>query len=384
LLDAIVGEVRKGRHCAAAGFVRMLCVRLPVDGAYCGLDVDIGLTLNTVGVDRRSGQRNGVIGVRAVMVTRFGGPEVLSVAQVLDPRAGPSEVVVTVSVADVLFLDTQLRRGWGQEYFAVRPPYIPGGGVAGTVTQLGPGVDHGWRGRRVVAPTPGGGYAEQAVAAGDSLVLVPDGLEMAEAAALLHDATTAFALLESTGVGPGEWVLVLAASGGLGILLVQLVRAAGARVIGATRGAAKLELVRSCGAERVIDYSLPGWEEKVRAVTGGRGPEVVFDGVGGQLGQQAFEIIANGGRFSAHGAPSGSFTPVDPEQARRRGITVRGIEQAQPNAQNRGRLIQRALREAVAGRIKPIIGQTFPLEKAAEAHAAIEARTVVGKTLLVV
>jgi NADPH:quinone reductase len=323
-----------------------------------------------------------VIGVRAVMVTRFGGPEVLSVAQVPDPRAGLSEVVVTVSVADILFLDTQLRRGWGQEYFSVRPPYIPGGGVAGTVTQLGPGVDPGWRGRRVVASTPAGGYAEQAVA--DSVVLVPDGLEMAEAAALLHDGATAFALLESTGVSAGEWVLVLAASGGLGILLVQLARAAGGRVIGATRGAAKLDLVRTWGAERVMDYSLPGWEEKVRAVTGGRGPEVVFDGVGGQLGQQAFAVIANGGRFSAHGAPSGSFTPIDPEQARGRDITVRGIEQAQLHAQDRRRLIQRALREAAAGRIKPVIGQTFALEKAAEAHAAIEARTVVGKTLLVV
>lgn len=95
--------------------------------------------------------------MRAVMVTRFGCPEVLSAKEVPDPSAGPGEVVVTVSVADTLFLDTQLRRGWGQEYFAVHPPYLPGAGVAGTVTQLGPGVDHDWRRRRVVAPTPGGG-----------------------------------------------------------------------------------------------------------------------------------------------------------------------------------------------------------------------------------
>jgi NADPH2:quinone reductase len=111
---------------------------------------------------------------------------------------------------------------------------------------------------------------------------------------------------------------------------------------------------------------------------------VVFDSVGGQLGRQAFEIIADGGRFSAHGAPSGGFTPVDPEQARRRGISVRGIEQAQLSDQDRRRLTHQALREAAAGRIKPIIGQTFPLEMAADAHAAIEARTVVGKTLLIV
>jgi NADPH2:quinone reductase len=257
--------------------------------------------------------------------------------------------------------------------------------VAGTVTWVGDGVDRGWIGRQVVAFTEGGGgYAEQVVAVADGLVLVPDGLDVGEAAALLHDGTTAFALLEGTGVSADEWVLVLAVGGGLGILLVQLARAAGARVIGAARGAAKMDLARTWGAEHVIDYSLPGWQKKVQAVTGGRGPQVVFDSVGGQLGRQAFEIIANGGRFSAHGAPSGGFTPIDSEQARRRGISVRGIEQAQLNGQDRQRLTQQALREAAAGRIKPIIGRTFPLEKAAEAHAAIEARTVVGKTLLVV
>jgi NADPH:quinone reductase len=326
-----------------------------------------------------------VIGVRAVMVTRFGGPEVLSAVQVPDPVARSGEVVVAVSVADTLFLDTQLRRGWGGEYFSVHPPYIPGDGVSGTVARVGEGVDRGWIGRRVVAFTEGGGgYAEQAVAVADRVVLVPNELDLAETAALLHDGTTAFALLEGTGVSADEWVLVLAAGGGLGILLVQLARAIGARVIGAARGAAKLDLARAWGAERVVDYSHPGWQQKVHAVTGGRGPQVVFDSVGGQLGRQAFEIIADGGRFSAHGAPSGGFTPVDPEQARRRGISVRGIEQAQLSAQDRRRLTHQALREAAVGRIKPIIGQTFPLEKAADAHAAIEARTVVGKTLLIV
>lgn len=222
------------------------------------------------------------------------------------------------------------------------------------------------------------------MAVADSLVVVPDGLDLPQAAALLHDGTTAFALLESVGLSAGEWVLVLAASGGLGILLVQLARAAGARVIGGARGVAKLDLARRWGSELVIDYSQPGWQAHIQAATGGQGPEVVFDGVGGQLGRQAFEIIANGGRFSAHGAPSGKFTPVDPDQAHRREVSVRGIEQAQLNDQDRQRLTQRALREAAVGRIKPIIGQTFPLEKAAEAHAAIEARTVMGKTLLVV
>jgi NADPH2:quinone reductase len=326
-----------------------------------------------------------VIGVRAVQVTRFGGPEVLVVTEVPDPIAGPGEVVVTVSVADTLFLDTQLRRGWGGEYFPVRPPYIPGGGVAGTVARAGKDVDRGWIGRRVVALTGGGGgYAEEALAGADNLVVVPEGLDLGEAAALLHDGRTAFALLESIGVRVGEWVLVVAAGGALGILLVQLARAAGARVIGAARGAPKLDLAKRWGAELVVDYSERSWGARVRAATGGRGPDVVFDGTGGQLGREAFEITATGGRFSAHGASSGGFTPIDPDEARRRQVNVSGIERAQLSNEDGQRLTQRALREAATGRISPIIGQTFPLEKAAEAHAAIEARTVVGKTLLVV
>lgn len=323
--------------------------------------------------------------MRVVQATRFGGPEVLVTSEVPDPVAGPGQVVVGVSVAPVLFLETQLRRGWGGEHFTVRPPYVPGVGVAGEVISIGEGVDPGWVGRRVVTDTgEGGGYAEQAVAPAEGLIAVPDGLGLPEAAALLHDGRTALRLAEVARIRPGEWVLVVAAGGGLGILLVQLAHAAGARVIGAARGQRKLDLVQALGADAVVDYSELGWPERVREATGGTGPDVVFDGVGGQIGRAAFEVTARGGRFSAHGAPSGGFAEIDPREAERRGVTVSGIEQVQLAPADAKRLAERALSEAVAGRIRPVIGQTFPLERAADAHAAIEARGVIGKTLLLI
>ncbi len=322
--------------------------------------------------------------MRMVQVTRFGGPEVLVTSEATDPVAGPGQVVVAVSVAPVLFLDTQLRSGWGAEHFPKKLPYVPGAGVAGQVASVGEGVDPGWVGRRVVTDTGEGGYAEQVVVPVEGLIPVPDGLGLPEAAALLHDGRTALGLLETTGVTAGEWVLVTAAGGGLGILLVQMAHAAGARVVGAAHGKRKMDLALEMGAEAVIDYAEPGWPERVREATGGAGPDVVFDGVGGQIGRAAFAITARGGRFSAHGAPSGGFAAIAPHEADQHGVTVRGIEQVQFAPEEGKRLVERALSEAAAGRIRPVIGQTFPLERAADAHAAIEAHGGVGKTLLVI
>jgi NADPH2:quinone reductase len=303
-----------------------------------------------------------------------------------DPVAAPGQVVVDVSAADVLFVETRIRRGGGGRYFDVTPPYVPGGGVAGRVRSVGEGVDPGWVGRPVVTSTAErGGYAEQVAVPSEGLIPVPDGVDLREAAALLHDGNTAFGLLEGTGIEAGEWVLVTAAGGGLGILLVQLARVAGARAIGAARGKRKLDLILELGADAAVDYSQPDWTERVREATGGAGPDVVFDGAGGQIGLAAFEATARGGRFSAHGAASGGFAAIDPQEAERRGVTVRGIEQVRGAAPEIARRrLERALAEAAAGRIRPVIGQTFPLERAADAHAAIESRDVLGKTLLVI
>ncbi|MEU1723706.1 zinc-binding dehydrogenase [Nonomuraea sp. NPDC005692] len=322
--------------------------------------------------------------MRVVQVTRFGGPEVLETRNVPDPVAGPGEVVVRVGFAEINFIETQLRRGFTPGPPLPELPYVPGAGVGGLVLSVGDDVDAGLVGRRVVTRTPGfgGGNAELVVARAADLIEVPDGLALADATALLVDGNTAVGLFANAAIRPGEWVLVQAAAGGLGSLLVQLARGAGARVVGAAGGAAKLAVVAGLGAEATVDYSRPGWTKEVLDATGGRGPDVVFDGVGGELGRQAFEVTARGGRFSVHGASSGSATTVDPAEADRRGVTVIGLEQLATLGQDGNERTVRALAEAAAGRLKAVVGRTFPLERAAEAHAAIEARAVNGKTLL--
>lgn len=325
--------------------------------------------------------------MRAIQVTRFGGPDVLVARDVPDPVAGPGEALISVIAADVIFLDTVIRSGRAAQFFPIEPPYVPGGGVGGRVVAAGDAVAADCIGRLVVAPTgaAGGtdGYAQLATAPADQLVMVPDGVDVTEATALVHDGATALALRARTGIEAGDRILVMGAAGGLGALLVQLALADGAHVIGAARGEAKLALIKALGAESV-DYSEAGWSKKVVELTGDAGPDAVFDGVGGELGRDAFLITAAGGRFSAHGAPSGSFAPIDPLEAERRQVTVRGIEQAQFQPGEHTQFIQRALDELAASRIRPVIGARFPLEQAAAAHAGIEARSVAGKTLLTV
>jgi NADPH:quinone reductase len=322
--------------------------------------------------------------MRVIQVERFGGPEVLVPVDVPDPVAGPGQAIVRVRAADVGFVETQIRAGGFGEFFTVHPPYVPGHGVVGEVTGVGEGVDGKWRGRRVAAYTGEqggrGGYAEQAVVDADALVPLPDGLGLLDAAALLHDGVTALRLIDVIGIRAGEQVLVTAAAGGMGLLLVQRARAGGARVIGAARGKRKLDLVAEQGADVVVDYSEPGWTDRVREATGGAGPGVVLDGAGGAIGRAALGVLARGGRFSAHGAPSGGFAAFDP--AERADATIKGIGDLMLSPEEMRQVLARALREAADGRLRPVVGQTFPLDHAADAHAAIEAREVVGRTLL--
>jgi NADPH2:quinone reductase len=326
--------------------------------------------------------------MRVIHVAQFGGPEVLVPVEVPDPIAGPAEAVIDVAAADVLFVDAMIRYGLATEFFPLRPPYIPGNGVAGTVISVGEDKDGSWIGRLVVARTGdnggSGGYVQRAVVAVDDLVPVPADLGLLEAASLLHDGATALGLVESFPIRSAEWVLVVGASGGLGAILVQLARAAGGRVIGAARGQAKLDLAREVGADLVVDDSDPDWPKEVLEATDGHGADLVFDNVGGPVGLAAFGAIAAGGRFSAHGAPAGGFSAIDPTEAARLGVTVRGIEQVQFSPSDLIRLTGEVLADAAEGLIRPIIGQTFPLGQAADAHRAIEARTVIGKTLLVI
>jgi NADPH2:quinone reductase len=321
--------------------------------------------------------------MRAVQVKEFGGPEVLVPVELPDPVPGPGEVVIDVAYVDTIFVETQVRTGWGREWFRVAPPYVPGGGVSGVVGALGAGVPGEWLGRRVTSYVTGS-YAERAVAAVSALTLVPDALDLRSAAALVHDGVTATGLLELTAVGPTDRVLVLGASGGMGTLLVQLAHEREARVIGVARGDAKLDLVRDLGADDVVDATRDDWVSAARKMLGGavEGADVVLDGVGGDLGAAALPLTADGGRFSAHGAASGGFSPLDTEEAARREIRLFGIADVQFSPADLRRFTSDVHAAAAAGRLRPVIGEVFPLGRAAQAHAAVEGRGLVGKVVL--
>ncbi len=311
--------------------------------------------------------------MRAVWLTRFGGPEVLVARDTPDPAPGPGQALVDVAYANVTFVETQVRAS-GAGPMRVTPPVIPGNGVGGVVVAVGADVDPGLVGTRVVSGTGGsGGYASRAVVDAAGVYPVPDGVALDTAVALLADGRTATMLVRAAEPKPGERVLVEAAGGGVGTLLVQLAKAAGAHVVAAAGGARKLDLARELGADEAVDYREPGWAARVG------GADVVFDGVGGEVARAAFGLLGRGGRMLSFGLASGTWAPVTAEDAVERGVT---LLRAAPTPDELRACTRSALAEAAAGRLRPVIGQRFPLERAADAHAAIESRATVGKTLL--
>ncbi len=322
--------------------------------------------------------------MRAIQVKAFGGPEVLQLVEVPEPEAGLGTVVIDTSIATVLWVETMIRRGDGPAYFGIEPPYTPGNGVAGVVSAVGAGVNEGWIGRDVVAHTGGGGgYAERVAVSVEGVAAIPTGLPASTAAALVHDGVTATSIFDRLAVGPHDRVLVVGASGGLGIVSIQLAHARGARVMATGRDRHKLERLRASGLPAAfVDSDDADWQARVRARFGE--VDVIVDNVGGTLGEAAFELLAARGRFSAHGTPSGRFATLDAGLVRERGADLITIGDVQLSIDARRRLTERALADAAEGRIRPLVGQSWPLERAAEAHAAIEGRTVIGTTQLTV
>ncbi len=314
--------------------------------------------------------------MQAIVVRELGPPEVLVAEEVDDPVAGPGEVVVRASVANVTFVETQLRAGRGP--FPVEPPYVPGNGVGGVVAAAGADVDPALVGRRVVTATGGaGGYAELAAVPAAGLFEVPDGVELADAVAVLADGRTATMLVDAISPVAGLRVLVEAAAGGVGTLSVQLLASAGAMVVGAVGGDRKLEVAQAAGAALVVDYSRPGWTDAVREQLGG--VDAVLDGVGGDLAAAAFELVEPGGSFVSFGLASGTWADLPDEL-----LAERGVQRVRPapTPDELRSLTERALRSLADGTLRPVVGQRFPLASAAAAHAAIESRATVGKTLL--
>jgi NADPH:quinone reductase len=321
--------------------------------------------------------------MKAIVIREFGPPEVLLATELPDPVAGPGQVLIDVAYANITFVETLIRAGRAPgTQMSPQLPMIPGNGVGGTVSAVGEGVGGEMLGRRVIASLGGnGGYAERVAADADALVEVPDVLALADAVALLADGRTALALTRQAEIAAGQTVLVEAAAGGVGSLLVQLARSVGARVVGATGGSDKVDVVRSLGVELAVDYDDPVWTERIRTEVGE--VDVALDGVGGELSRQAFGLVRAAGTFSSFGVASGDFSPVTDLEAAKRGVRlIRGGPRL--SSEQLRELVREALAEATAGRLRPLIGQTFALERAADAHAAIEARQTVGKTLLTV
>ncbi|WP_341718191.1 zinc-binding dehydrogenase [Micromonospora sp. FIMYZ51] len=315
--------------------------------------------------------------MRAVWLREFGGPETLVPGPAPDPVPGPGQVLVDVVHANITFVETQFRAtGFGPSTATL--PVIPGNGVGGVIGAVGPDVDPGLVGQRVVTSTGGSGaYAERVVVDAAAPVPVPDGLPLDQAVAVLADGRTALMLAEAAELRASDRVLIEAAAGGVGSLLVQLAAAAGTRVVGLAGGARKVALLPGLGAQVAVDYLEPGWPEQVRSAVDG--VDVVFDGVGGTVGRTAFELLAPGGRMLSFGLASGEWADIGDETAAGRGVT---LIRPTPTPQQLRAYTERALAQAAAGRLRAVIGQRFPLERAAEAHAAISSRATVGKTLL--
>jgi NADPH2:quinone reductase len=295
--------------------------------------------------------------VRAVWLREFGPPSVLVAGEAPEPVAGHGQVVIDVQYANITFVETQFRATGKGPYAGTPLPMVPGNGVGGTVD-----------GRRVIASTGGSGaYAERVAVDAEALFDVPDDLSLDHAVALLADGRTAMMLTRAALVEPGDRVLVEAAAGGVGTQLVQLAKAAGATVIAAASSSAKLELAQSLGADEVVDYTRPGWSAAPL--------DVVFDGVGGEIARAAFAQLVDGGRMLSYGLASGTWAGISPEEAAARGITL-----VQPDRSPEA--LRSCTEAALAAGTRAIIGQRFPLERAADAHAAIEARATLGKTLL--
>ncbi|MFG2006342.1 zinc-binding dehydrogenase [Spirillospora sp. NPDC048911] len=324
----------------------------------------------------------------AIRLHEFGPAENLRYEEVGDPAAGPGQVRIAVKAAGVHLLDTAVQAGDAEGLPFPLPdlPVTPGREVAGVVDQVGDGVDESWLGRRVVTHLGlvNAGYAELAVREADALFPVPDGLDFGAAVAMVGTGRTALAIHHIGAVTSDDVVLVTAAAGGVGLLLVQAARQAGATVVGVAGGAAKVERVRAAGADVAVDYSAPGWSKEVAEALGGRTVTLVYDGVGGAPGREAFELLGFGGRMLLFGWSAGSMTELTTKDLfdRMAEVTV-ALGPRLVNVPGGLRAMQeKALTEAAAGRLVPAV-QSFPLREAARAHTELLGRGTVGKVVLV-
>ncbi|MFF7680764.1 zinc-binding dehydrogenase [Actinacidiphila glaucinigra] len=323
--------------------------------------------------------------MHAIRLHAFGPAGNLRHEKTGDPEPGPGEVRIAVAAAGVHVIDTAIRSGDPKgPYPLPELPTVPGREVAGTVEATGEGVGPEWLGRPVVAHlgTVPGGYAELAVTAVEKLHVLPDGRDAAEAVAMIGTGRTAMGILRQTPLGPADTVVVTAAAGGLGSLLVQAAHAAGAVVLGLAGGPAKTARVLELGADAAVDYSAEGWTDTAEKALAGRPGTVVLDAVGGGLGRGAVDLLGPGGRHVVYGWASGGPLRFTPGELAARGITSSVVLGPPMLRIGLRTLEEEALAAWTSGRLTPVV-QRFPLAGAAAAHTALEGRGTMGKVVLV-
>ncbi len=321
--------------------------------------------------------------MRAIVVEETGGPEVLRPGEAPDPVPGPGEVVVDLAARGVNFIEIYQRSG----IYPVSLPWIPGSEGAGVVSAVGEGVTGVAVGDRVASVGLRGSYAERAVAAAADLVPVPDGVTTEQAAAVLLQGLTAHYLTHSTyPVQRGDTVLVHAAAGGTGQLVVQFAKQRGARVIGTVSTADKERRAREAGADEVVRSTEADVAAEVRRLTGGEGVPVVYDGVGAATFDASLACLRPRGMLVLFGQSSGVVPPFDPQRLNAAGSVYLTRPSLGHYTRTRQELLDRAsavLGLVASGGLAVHVGGRYPLAEAHRAHTDLASRATVGKLLLV-
>jgi NADPH2:quinone reductase len=319
--------------------------------------------------------------MRAIVVSELGGPEVMVLGERPDPVAGPGEVVVEVAAAGVNFIDIYRRSG----VYKQPVPYIPGSEGAGTVVAAGDGVHEFSPGDHVAWSEGPGSYAERVAVAARNLVPVPEGIDLKLAGAVMLQGLTAHFLCRSTfPVGEGTIAVVHAAAGGVGLLLTQMIKDLGGSVIATTSSPVKAALAKHAGADFVTTYE--EFPDVVREVTGGRGADVVFDGVGQATFDASLSVLRPRGMMVLFGGASGQVPPFDPQRLNSGGSLYLTRPTLAHYVTDRTELLWRAsdIFEGITkASLHVRVGAEYPLAAAPSAHEDLAGRRTTGKLILV-
>jgi NADPH2:quinone reductase len=321
--------------------------------------------------------------LKAICVHEYGGPEVLLYEDIPEPHPEAGEALVRLDAAGVNYVDVYQRTG----AYARSLPFVPGLEGGGTVLEVGAGVTEVRPGDRVAYSSTPAAYASMATVPALRLVPLPAHVDTVSGAAVLLQGLTAHALVHSTyALAAGEWALVHAAAGGVGLLLLQMAKQIGARVIGTVSSDIKAALAREAGAEHVIIYTRQDFVAEVKRLTGGRGVPVVYDSVGRSTFDGSLDSLAPRGTLVLCGQASGAVPPLDPQILGRKGSLYLTRMTLGPFVATREELLARAndlFARMGAGRLRVHVDRQVPLAQAADAHRALEARETAGKILLI-